>query len=172
MTTGRMPYLDLQAGRLDGVVVDAPIALYYIQQHPETDLAMPLYIDDYHFAQSLAFKKGSAILAAFNKVQNEMKKDGTLKAIYVKWFGAEPPADSSVINTVAPYLPNEKPAMAGAAEPARTASKITVGVNSENPPWIFMKDGKMTGFEADLVKNLPSAKALPSNTNPLRSPPF
>jgi glutamine transport system substrate-binding protein len=29
---------------------------------------------------------------------------------------------------------------------------ITVGVNSENPPWIFMKDGKMTGMEADILE--------------------
>ena len=103
--------LDLSAGRLAGVVVDAPIALYYIQEHPDSELAMPLYIDDYHFAQSLAFKKGSPLRDAFNKVQNDMKKDGTLKAIHVKWFGTEPPADSSVINIIPPYLPNEKPAV-------------------------------------------------------------
>mgnify|MGYP000437704888 CR=1 FL=1 len=29
---------------------------------------------------------------------------------------------------------------------------IVVGVNSENPPWIFMKDGKMTGMEADILE--------------------
>ena len=101
--------LDLEAGRLDGVVVDAPIALYYIAQHPDSELDMPLYIDDYNFAQALAFQKGSPLLAEFNEVQNEMKTDGTMKAIFVKWFGVEPPADSSAINIIAPYLPNEKP---------------------------------------------------------------
>jgi polar amino acid transport system substrate-binding protein len=101
--------LDLETGRLDGVVVDAPIALYYIAQHPESDVAMPLYIDDYHFAQALAFEKGSTLRDTFNKVQNDMKKDGTMKAIFMKWFAAEPPADSSAINIIAPYLPNEKP---------------------------------------------------------------
>ena len=101
---------DMEAGRTAGVVVDAPIALEYIKNNPDSALDM-LYIDDYHFAQSLAFKKGSPLLATFNKVENEMKKDGSLKAIHVKWFGSEPPADSSVINVVAPYLPNEKPAI-------------------------------------------------------------
>ena len=101
--------LDLETGRIDGVVVDAPIALYYIQQHPNSKLVMPLYIDDYFFGQSLAFKKGSALRDEFNKVQNAMKKDGALLKIHQKWFGADPPKDSSVTNIVAPYLPNQKP---------------------------------------------------------------
>ena len=101
--------MDLEAGRLDGVVVDAPIALYYIQQHPESSLAMPLYIDDYHFAQSLAFQKGSSLTAIFNEVQNEMKKDGTMATIHKKWFGTDPLPDSSTVNIIPPYLPNEKP---------------------------------------------------------------
>ncbi len=35
---------------------------------------------------------------------------------------------------------------------AAGGKSIMVGVNSENPPWIFSKDGKMTGFEADLLE--------------------
>jgi ABC-type amino acid transport substrate-binding protein len=101
--------LDLKAGRLDGVVVDAPIALYYIKENPDSGLDMPLYIQDYNFAQALAFQKGSTIMPIFNEIQNEMKKDGTMKAIFMKWFIVEPPADSSAINIIAPYLPNEKP---------------------------------------------------------------
>jgi polar amino acid transport system substrate-binding protein len=103
--------LDLETGRVDGVVVDAPIALYYIQQHPNSKLIMPLYIDDYFFGQALAFKKGSPLRDEFNKVQNTMKKDGALLKIHQKWFGASPPKDSSVTNIVAPYLPNQKPKM-------------------------------------------------------------
>ncbi len=41
----------------------------------------------------------------------------------------------------------------GGKEAAAADGKtIKVGVNSENPPWIFSKDGKMTGFEADIVE--------------------
>ncbi len=101
--------LDLETGRIDGVVVDAPIALYYIKQHPDSNMIMPLYIDDYHFGQALAFKKGSPLRDEFNNVQNEMKKDGTLLKIHQTWFGSDPPKDSSVINIVPPYMPNEKP---------------------------------------------------------------
>ena len=103
--------LDLETGRIDGVVVDDPIALYYIKQHPDSDLVMKIYIPGFKAGQALAFKKGSPLRDEFNKIQNEMKKDGTLRAIHKKWFGADPPKDSSVINIVAPYMPNQKPKM-------------------------------------------------------------
>ena len=97
--------------QLDGVVVDDPIALYYIKQHPNSGLVMNIYIPGFKAGQALAFKKGSPLRDEFNKIQNEMKKDGTLLEIHKKWFGTEPPKDSSVINIVAPYMPNEKPEM-------------------------------------------------------------
>ena len=103
--------LDLETGRIDGVVVDDPIALYYIQQHPDADLVMKIYIPGFKAGQALAFKKGSPLRDEFNKIQNEMKKDGTLAKIHRKWFGADPPTDSSVINIVPPYMPNQKPKM-------------------------------------------------------------
>ncbi len=101
--------LDLEAGRIDGVVVDDPIALYYIKQHPDSGLKMDLYIPDFKAGQALAFKKGSPLRDEFNKYQNEMKKDGTLAEIHEKWFGVKPPADSSTVNIIDPYMPNEKP---------------------------------------------------------------
>ena len=103
--------LDLEVGRIDGVVVDDPIALYYIKQHPDSGLVMKIYIPGFKAGQALAFKKGSPLRDEFNKIQNEMKKDGTLRNIHKKWFGSEPPKDSSVINIIGPYMPNEKPAM-------------------------------------------------------------
>jgi polar amino acid transport system substrate-binding protein len=103
--------LDLEAGRIEGVVVDDPIALYYIKKHPKSGLVMKIYIPGFKAGQALAFKKGSPLRDEFNKIQNEMKKDGTLLNIHKKWFGADPPKDSSVINIVPPYMPNEKPAI-------------------------------------------------------------
>lgn len=101
--------LDLEAGRIDGVVVDDPIALYYIKQHPDSSLKMDMYIPDFKAGQALAFKKGSPLRDEFNKIQNEMKKDGTMADIHKKWFGIEPPPESSTINIIEPYMPNEKP---------------------------------------------------------------
>lgn len=101
--------LDLEAGRIDGVVVDDPIALYYIKQHPDSSLKMDMYIPDFKAGQALAFKKGSPLRDEFNKIQNDMKKDGTMADIHKKWFGIAPPPESSTINIIEPYMPNEKP---------------------------------------------------------------
>ena len=40
----------------------------------------------------------------------------------------------------------------GCTRDDKAAKKITVGVNSENPPWIFAEDGKMSGYEADILE--------------------
>ncbi len=102
--------LDLQAGRLDGVVVDAPDRAVLHPAAPRDRTGHAAFTSTTIISPSRwPSRRVPPSCASFNKVQNEMKKDGTLKAIYVKWFGAEPPADSSAINIVAPYLPNEKP---------------------------------------------------------------
>jgi polar amino acid transport system substrate-binding protein len=89
-------FLDLQAGRLDGVVADAPTALYYVQQNPDAGLAVPFLMNE-GFPQAWAFRKGDPLRDAVNAVLNDMKRDGTLAAIYKKWFGQDPPAGSSVV---------------------------------------------------------------------------
>ena len=101
--------LDLEAGRIEGVVIDDPIALYYIKRNPNSGLVMKIYMPGFKAGQALAFKKGSPLRDEFNKVQNEMKKDGTLAAINQKWFGVDPLPDSSTVNLWGPYFPNEKP---------------------------------------------------------------
>jgi len=89
-------FLDLQAGRLDGVVADSPTALYYVQQNADAGLDVPLLMN-IGFPQAWAFRKGDPLRDAANDIQNEMKEDGTLGTIYEKWFGQAPPAGSSTI---------------------------------------------------------------------------
>ncbi len=62
-----------------------------------------------------------------------------------------------------------EPTKAPEASTSGLPSKITVGVNSENPPWIFMKDGKMTGFEADMVEEFAKRENM---TIEYKSAPF
>ena len=47
--------------------------------------------------QAWAFRKGDPLRDKVNTIQNDMKKDGTLAAIYKTWFGQDPPADSSTV---------------------------------------------------------------------------
>ena len=142
-------FLDAQAGRLDGVVADSPTALYYVQENPDAGLIVPLLMNA-GFPQAWAFRKGDPLRDTVNDIQNEMKKDGTLAEIYEKWFGQAPPADSS---TVVVYeggyqLPT---AETGGFEWPET---LKVGLNSENVPWEFMRDGELVGFEVDMLNEL------------------
>ena len=87
-------FLDLQAGRLDGVVADAPTALYYAADKPE--LAVPLLMNE-GFGQAFATRKGDELRDVVNDVLNDMKADGTMAAIYQKWFKQVPPEGSSTL---------------------------------------------------------------------------
>jgi polar amino acid transport system substrate-binding protein len=87
-------FQDLQAGRLDGVVADAPTALFYAADKPE--LFVPLLMNE-GFGQAFATRKGDELRNVVNDVLNEMKADGTMVAIYEKWFKQVPPEGSSTV---------------------------------------------------------------------------
>jgi polar amino acid transport system substrate-binding protein len=136
-------FLDLQAGRLDGVAADAPTALYYAADKPE--LAVPLLMNE-GFAQAFAFREGDTLRDRFNVAQNELKTDGTLATIYEKWFKQAPPEGSSAITVYTePFVP---------AAPYEVPALVRVGVNTENVPWEFMQDGELVGFEVDMLKEV------------------
>jgi len=76
------PYMDLMLGRLDAVVLDTPIALYYAyspQMHNVelTSVKFPIAIG--------IRKTDTALLRDVNTALESMKTDGTLKAIYQRW---------------------------------------------------------------------------------------
>lgn len=76
------PYIDLLLGRLDAVVMDTPIALYYAygQQFHNVELAST------KFPIAIGLRKDdTALLAAVNDALAKMRTDGTLKAIYQQW---------------------------------------------------------------------------------------
>ena len=78
------PYVDLDLGRLDAVLLDTPIAAYYAKPYPEKyqyagpPLGAGLY--------AIAFRKDRESLAAqFDVALQQLIKSGTLKQIYEKW---------------------------------------------------------------------------------------
>ena len=146
-------FLDLQAGRVDGVVADAPTALYYVQENADAGLDVP-FLMGIGFPQAWAFRKGDALRDKVNDVQNEMKQDGTLAAIYKKWFGKDAPADTSVTKVYEGGYQLPKPAESAAPAGYQWPETLKVGLNSENVPWEFMRDGKLVGFEVDMLEEL------------------
>ncbi|MEG0054112.1 MAG: amino acid ABC transporter substrate-binding protein [Comamonas sp.] len=80
--------MDLEAGRLDTVVVDEVVGRYYVNKKPEnyTVLADDFGTEDY----GVGFRKDDeATRNKVNDVLAEMKKDGKAAEIANKWFGAD-----------------------------------------------------------------------------------
>ena len=76
------PYLDLMLGRLDAVVLDTPIALYYAYGPQMRNIELT----SVRFPIAIGIRKSdTALLIEVNSALESMKADGTLKSIYQRW---------------------------------------------------------------------------------------
>ena len=80
--------MDVNAGRMDAVIIDEVVGRYYIAKEPD------LYkvLDDHFGAEEygVGFRKSDAAFQAeLQKALDAMNEDGTAKAISEKWFGAD-----------------------------------------------------------------------------------
>lgn len=79
----------LLAGTVDAMVYDRPQLAYYVQGHPEQELAISTAEYDkqgYGFAFSLSFPKTHDV----NVVLLELKEDGFMDRISARWLGKNP----------------------------------------------------------------------------------
>ena len=81
-------YMDMDAGRIDAMVVDAVLARYYMVKHPDKYVALEENLGDEVVA--VAFRKDDKEYSEkINKALDEMKKDGTMKKISEQWMGVD-----------------------------------------------------------------------------------
>lgn len=85
--------LELKNGNAQAVLVDMAVARNFMKEHPEDGI----YITDYPNTQSYmgmaVNKDNKELLDQVNKALEEMKADGTLEALYQKWFNMSVPSD-------------------------------------------------------------------------------
>ena len=82
------PFLDLDAGRIEAIVVDVVVAKYYISNNKDK-YALSWESPD---AEPMAFcfkKKDTELRDKANGILAEMQNDGTMKRISEKWFGED-----------------------------------------------------------------------------------
>lgn len=80
--------LDLEAERVDAVIVDEIVGRYYISK--KADSFKVLDDDLGHEIYGVGFRKSDiSFMEEVNKILDEMKKDGTTKLISEKWFGSD-----------------------------------------------------------------------------------
>ncbi|MDR7075159.1 polar amino acid transport system substrate-binding protein [Neobacillus niacini] len=86
----RIPELiqELKAGRFDAIIIEDTVAKGYLEK--EADLTNFTMSDDPEEAGSaIAFPKDSDLTEKFNKELQNMKENGELQELIVKWFGGE-----------------------------------------------------------------------------------
>ena len=79
-------FLELQNKGVDAVIIDKPVAAYYLVKEGKGKAKM---VGETMEAESygMALKKGSKLTAEVNKALDELKKNGEYDKIYKKWFG-------------------------------------------------------------------------------------
>jgi len=77
------PYLDLQLGRIDAVLMDLPIAVYYARPNPKLRFAGEPLASGYY---AIALRKDQEELARqLDAAIARLARSGQLRAIYQKW---------------------------------------------------------------------------------------
>ncbi|WP_218915148.1 amino acid ABC transporter substrate-binding protein [Caldanaerobius polysaccharolyticus] len=80
-------FLDLDAGRLDAIVVDELVGRYYMTKRSnQFKVVFSLAKEPFGIAYR---KQDKELQKALNKVMEDMKKDGTMARISKKWFGED-----------------------------------------------------------------------------------
>lgn len=77
----------VKQGRVDATVNEQIAVLDYFQKHPNAGLKIAVKNED-TVGSAFTFLKGNEdVVAQFDKALAEMRADGTLKALSIKWFG-------------------------------------------------------------------------------------
>jgi polar amino acid transport system substrate-binding protein len=76
------PYMDLTLGRLDAVVMDTPIAMYYATSSQMRNIELA----NVRFGLGIGIRKtDDGLLRGINAALEALERDGTLKTIYSDW---------------------------------------------------------------------------------------
>lgn len=85
---------DLRNGRIEVAVNDVVGLRHAVAQTPGLTIAAEVPTGE-QFA--IMMPKGSGLLVPVNNAVSDMKTDGTMAALYEKWFGVAPPADGLTV---------------------------------------------------------------------------
>ncbi len=82
---------DLANGRVDAVMCDDPVALYYSNRKEgySDKMKVAFKMDEPEYIGFVTLKSNTDLMTKINEGLKIVKSDGTEKAIYEKWFGAE-----------------------------------------------------------------------------------
>ncbi|MBM6617366.1 transporter substrate-binding domain-containing protein [Bacillus suaedaesalsae] len=88
-TRNRIPEIiqEMLVGRFDAAIIEDTVAAGHFKNNPELTGFEVKEVSE--AGSAIAFEKGSDLTVEFNRVLNEMKDNGELDKLVVKWFGGE-----------------------------------------------------------------------------------
>ena len=123
----------LKQGKIDAVIIDSDTANVFVSKNQDVTILTEGFADE-EYAIALNLENG-ALLEDINDALEDLKEDGTLKAI--KDF-----YDSENAGTN-PYT--------SPADANRSKGKLVMATNAEFPPYEFREGDKITGFDVDMM---------------------
>jgi ABC-type amino acid transport substrate-binding protein len=78
---------EILTGRVDAIIIEDTVANGYFKNNP--DLIGFELDEEGSPGSAIAFPKGSELTEEFNRVLGEMKENGELEKLVIKWFGGE-----------------------------------------------------------------------------------
>ncbi|MDX8359671.1 transporter substrate-binding domain-containing protein [Cytobacillus sp. IB215316] len=86
----RIPELlqEIQIGRFDAAIIEDTVAQGYLNKMEDLS-GFTIEGDEEEVGYAIAFPKGSGLTEEFNNALNEMKENGELDKLIIKWFGEE-----------------------------------------------------------------------------------
>ena len=124
----------IKSGQIHAIITAYPAALQISKTNPELwRLPEPLTNED----TSVALRKGNSdLLGDINRIVSELKSDGTLESMKVRWFKED----------LSPYEEIKIPA-------SNSGKVLKIGVSATREPFSFVdKDGRVTGHDGELAR--------------------
>ncbi len=82
-----LAFLDLSNGQIDAVIADYPTALGFIGKNPQLKTVGEVFTDE-SYGIAVCKTKAETILPLLNSALAQLKEDGTIKALELKWLAA------------------------------------------------------------------------------------
>ncbi|MBR4539357.1 MAG: transporter substrate-binding domain-containing protein [Clostridia bacterium] len=126
----------LVSNKIDGFLADEPVIRMICKEVPEiTYLSKKITQDDYAFGFGKNSQRADRIRGQFNEMLSQIMTNGTLNALYDKWFG-----DDEAVKTVD---------LTGFSGENGTLNVVT---SCTSIPFSYIKDGKMAGIAIELTE--------------------
>jgi ABC-type amino acid transport substrate-binding protein len=96
-------WLDLETGRIDALTTSFITAVVRLEENPNVEI---IANSEDNFLVSCALRKGDPLKAEVDAAIQSMKEDGTIAALFEKYFLIAPPADSAAVTVFTePHVP-------------------------------------------------------------------